>query len=272
MNQDEKLNIIKDILLTDEREFVSSIEKKITLLENTVNKKEKLSKKVDPIIDKKLNTFIKEIPKSLGPIITETLKVEIKNSQDAVVEALFPIMGKMIKRYVQHEMKLLSEKINSQVHKTFSFKRFFQKAKSKASGINESDLILHEQTNAKIEQVIIIEKGSGLLLAEFSKTKMADEDMVAGMLTAIKSFVEDAFKKENQTLHYIEYDHYHIHLQNFSSFYIAVVISGAYNIIFKDKLEDKIFDFVNTENIIKSLNNKSLLSKKLEGFITNGNI
>ncbi|WJJ95184.1 cell envelope biogenesis protein OmpA [Algibacter luteus] len=272
MNQDEKLNIIKDILLTDEREFVSAIEKKIKILENTVNKKENLSVKVDPIIETKLNEFVKEIPETLGPTITEALKTEIKNSQDAVVEALYPILGKMIKRYVQHEMKLLSEKINNQVNKTFSFKRFFRRAKSKASGINESELILQEQTNAKIEQIIVIEKGSGLLLAEYSKNKMADEDMVAGMLTAIKSFVEDAFKKESQNLQYIEYDLYHIHIQNFSSFYIAVVVSGAYNVIFKDQLEDKLFEFADKEKIVKHLKNKSLLSKKIEDFFKNDSI
>ena len=272
MNQDEKLNIIKDILLTDEREFVSSIEKKIKILENTINEKKNLSVKVDPIIDKKLDEFIKEIPNTLGPTITEALKKEIANSQDAVVEALFPIIGKMIKRYVQHEMKLLSEKINNQLNKTFSFKRFFRKAKSKASGINESDLIIQEQSNTKIEQVIIIEKGSGLLLAHFSKNTMADEDMVAGMLTAIKSFVEDAFKKENQNLQFIEYDLYHIHLQNFSSFYIAVVVSGAFNVIFKDKLEDKIFEFTNKQKVVKILKDKDLLTKKLEDFFKNDSI
>lgn len=272
MNQDEKLSIIKDILLTDEREFTSSIQKKIEILESTVNEKSNLSTKVNPIIDEKLKEFIKEIPETLGPSITEALKEEIKNSQDAVVEALFPIMGKMIKRYVQHEMKLLSEKINNQVNNTFSFKRFFRKAKSKASGVNESDLIIQEQNNANIEQVIIIEKGSGLLLAEFSKNKMADEDMVAGMLTAIKSFVEDAFKEESQDLQYIEYDHYHIHLQNFSSFYIAVVISGAYNIIFKDKLEDKILNFTSKQKVVDNLKNKILLTQKLEDFFNNGNI
>lgn len=266
MNQDEKLNIIKDILLTDEREFVSSIEKKIQILEHSINEKKQLSAKVDPIINEKLQQFIKEIPNTLGPTITKTLKEEIKNSQDAVVEALFPILGKMIKRYVQHEMKLLSEKINNQVNNTFSFKRFFRKAKSKASGIEESDLIIQEQTNTKIEQVIIIEKGSGMVLAEYSKTKMADEDMVAGMLTAIKSFAEDAFIKESQNLHYIEYDLYHIHLQNFSSFYIAVVVSGAYNVIFKDKLEDKILNFANKQKIANILKNKTLLTQKLDYF------
>lgn len=272
MNQDEKLNIIKDILLTDEREFASSIEKKIKLLESTINKKDKLSVKVDPIIDSKLNQFIKEIPETLGPTITEALKTEIKNSQDAVVEALYPILGKMIKRYIQQEMKLLSEKINNQVNKTFSFKHLFRKAKSKATGVKESELIIQEHSNARIEQIIIIEKGSGILLAEYSKNKMADEDMVAGMLTAIKSFVEDAFKKENQNLQYIEYDLYHIHIQNFSSFYIAVVISGAYNVIFKDKLEDNIFKFVKKEKIISALNDKKLLSKKIEDFFKNASL
>ena len=272
MNQDEKLNIIKDILLTDEREFALSIEKKIKSLESTVNENKHLSSKVNPIIDEKLREFLKEIPNNLGPSITEALKNEIKNSKDAVVEALFPILGKMVKRYVQHEMKLLSEKINNQVNNTFSFNRLFRKAKTKASGLNKSDLLIQEQTNTKIEQVIIIEKGSGLVLAEFSKNKMADEDMVAGMLTAIKSFVEDAFTKESQNLQYIEYDLYHIHLQNFSSFYIAVVVSGAYNVIFKDKLENKILNFTNKQKVVDTLKNKFLLTNKLEDFFKNDTI
>jgi len=264
MNQEEKLNIIKDILLIDEREFAASIQKKIQLLETTINEREKLSEKVNPIIDQKISEFVKEIPDTLGPTITEALKEEIKNSQDAVVEALYPILGKMVKRFVQHEMKLLSEKINGQLNKTFSFKRFFGSTKSKMKGVNEADLIIQKQSNAQIEQVIIIEKGSGIVLAEYSKIKTTDEDMVAGMLTAIKSFVEDAFKRENQDLQYIEYDHYHIHLQNFPSYYIAVVVSGAYNVIFKDKLEDKLLDFVNMHIKPETLKDKKLLTEKIK--------
>lgn len=264
MNQDEKLNIIKDILLTDEREFASSIEEKLSHLESIINQQGKLSEKVDPIIDSKLKTFVKDIPETLGPTITEALKEEIKNSQDAVVEALFPIMGKMIKRYVQHEIKLLSERVNEQFNKTFSFKRFFQRKKSNIKGVSSADYILHNQLSPKIEQVIVIEKGSGLVLGEYSKEKMTDEDMVAGMLTAIKSFAQDAFKKESQDLTYIEYDHYHIHIQNFSSFYIAAAISGAYNILFRDKLEDRLYDFVQLQLNQNILKDKTLVSNKLK--------
>ncbi|MDT0558498.1 cell envelope biogenesis protein OmpA [Ichthyenterobacterium sp. W332] len=269
MNQEEKLSIIKDILLTDEREFASSIEKKINILQTTLNKKEHLADKVDPIIDDKLNAFIKEIPQTLGPTITEALKEEITNSQDAVVEALFPILGKMVKRFIQNEMRLLSEKINNQLNKTFSFKRFFSNPKSNKKGVTKADRILQKQFNPKIEQLIFVEKGSGIVLAEYSKEKAIDEDMVAGMLTAIKSFVEDAFKKESQDLNYIEYDHFHIHLQNFSSYYIAVIVSGAYNVIFKDKLEDKLLEFTSTFVSSKDLKNKTKLTQKIKDFFNN---
>ena len=45
------------------------------------------------------------------------------------------------------------------------------------------------------------------------KTEAMDEDMVAGMLTAIKSFVEDAFKGGNMELERIDYELFTIHLQ-----------------------------------------------------------
>ena len=272
MTQEEKLSIIKDILLNDEREFAASIKGKISVLEDVINKRENLALKVDPLINEKLKEFVEEIPNTLGPTITQTLKEEIKNSQDVVVEALYPILGKMIKRYIQHEMQMLSEKINSQLNKTFSFKRFFGRAKSKMSGINDAELIIQEQSNPEIEQIIIIEKGSGIVLAEHSKTKTIDEDMVGGMLTAIKSFVEDAFKKESQDLQYIEYDLYHIHLQNFSSYYIAIIVSGAYNVMYKDKLEDKLLTFASKHINSKNLKNKKVLTKKLKSYFKNDSI
>ena len=144
MNQDEKLSIIKDILLTDEREFVSSIEKKIKILERTVNEKKNLSTKVDPIIEEKLQQFVKEIPDTLGPTITKALKTQIAQAQDDIVEVLAPIIGKMIKKFVVLEMQILSEKIDVQLKKTFSIKGWVKRIKSWFGGIKESDLIIRE--------------------------------------------------------------------------------------------------------------------------------
>ena len=72
------------------------------------------------------------------------------------------------------------------------------------------------------------------MIANVSKQEdNIDKDMIAGMLTAIKSFVEDAFAKEEQSLELIQYEFYNIYIQNLASYYIATVISGSFNSDFK---------------------------------------
>jgi len=266
MEEQDKLRILKDLLLTEEKEYTDSIAKKVEALHQIVHKKRELSTKVDPIIDDKIEKFVEEMPKTLGPTITEVLKEEIKNSQDAVVEALFPIIGKMIKKYVAHEMKLLSANISKQTRQAFSFKNWFRRTKAKASGVTLGDLALSDYSKPRLIQMFVVEKGSGILITDYSPLgeSAMDKEMIAGMLTAIKSFVEDAFQGGNQDLETIEYELYTIHIQNFYSYYIAAVISGAYNIMFKEVLEDQILDFAKNHTSKRDLENSSLFTKKLK--------
>lgn len=265
MTEADKLTLLKDLLLTDERAYAESIHSKIKALEDIINKQKKLSNKVDPIIDKKLNEFIEEIPETLGPTITEALAEQIKNSKDQVVEALYPIMGKMIKKYISQEISLLTERINKQLEDSFSANSWKRKFKSWFGGVKEEELLLSQLSAiSQVEQVLVIEKNSGMLIGQYAKTETIDKDMISGMLTAIKSFVEDAFNEKSQNLELIEYELYHIHIQSFVSFYVAVAISGEYNLIFKNKIQDIIFNF--TDNFLNLFNN---LSEIKEEDITN---
>jgi hypothetical protein len=264
MNEQDKLAILKELLLTDEHEYAKSIEKKLEKLQAVVEQKDQLSIKVDPIIDEKLEEFIENIPKTLGPTITEALKKEIANSQDAVVEALYPIMGKMIKRYIQNEIALLTEKINKQIEDKYSFKAFKRRLFSKSSGIDEASLMLSDQGRPKIQQIFVIEKNSGIIISSLTKTDTIDQDMVAGMLTAIKSFVEDAFKAGEQELQTIEYDLYTIHVQNFANYYMAVVLSGVIDKTHRSKLEDLLLNFAQYKINKTDLNNPQQFSDKLK--------
>ncbi|WP_108867471.1 cell envelope biogenesis protein OmpA [Aquimarina aquimarini] len=266
MGEQDKLKILKELLFTEEHEYADSIAQKVEELTKIVNQKKELSHKVDPIIDDRLEEFVEEIPKTLGPTITQALKEEIKNSQDAVVEALFPIIGKMIKKYIAHEMKLLSENISKKTKKAFSFKNWFRRTKARAQGISEGDLAINDYAKPRLIQLFVIEKNSGILLADYSplSENTIDKEMVAGMLTAIKSFVEDAFQGGNQNLELIEYELYTIHIQNFYSYYVAAVISGAYNMMFKEVLEDQIIDFAKNHISSKDLEDSSLFTKKLK--------
>ena len=62
--------------------------------------------------------------------------------------------------------------------------------------------------------------------------------MVSGMLTAIKSFAEDAFSKENQNLEDIKFENFQLSILNFKTIYIATATSGIININFKEQLYD----------------------------------
>jgi hemerythrin len=267
MTESQKLLLLKQLLLDEDRDFANSILQKLESLEKTVYVEDNLSEKINPIIDKKIATFAENVPKKLGPAITEALSFEIKNSQDKVVEALFPIIGKMIKKYVQQEMKALSESINNQIQNTFSFGGIKRKIKSVFTGASESEIILSELSKSKIEQIFVIEKGSGMLISSTSKEESMDEDMIAGMLTAIKSFVEDAFSKKDQSLELIQYELYNIHIQNFSSYYIAVVVSGIFDTNFKNTLENKLFDFA-SKHINHNLSNRDSIATALKQLIT----
>ena len=272
MTKRDKLNILRDILLDDEREQVQAIDKKIRRLENTLNRRRNLSVKVDPIIDNKLEHFVQEIPDTLGPTITETLRAEIKNSQAEVVEALYPIMGKMIKRYIQNEISMLVDRISANVKRTFSFKSFGQMLKARISGKNHTHELIKEQMQPEIEQIMVIEKGSGIVISEFSRTQNIDQDMIGGMLTAIKSFAEDAFHKTETSLQQIEYELYTIHIQNFSSYYIAVVLSGPYNQYYRDRLEDRLLDFAQNNINKTDLGNPDQFGDKLHSYFNDINL
>lgn len=255
MNKDaQKLDQLKDLLLVEDRSTVAELQEKINYLESVLNEKEKLSQIVNPIIDKKLDTFSDDIPQKLGPTITATLQKQIAESQDQVIEVLYPIIGKLIKKYISQEIKILSDKINDQVQKTFSLSNFKRRITAFFTGVSHNDLVLSELSKPTIEQVFVIEKGSGIMLASSTYGNNVDKDLVAGMLTAIKSFVEDAFVKEEQSLELIQYELFNIHIQNLSSYYVAVVISGSFNNKFKSELENDIFDFAkkNLTNNVKS--------------------
>lgn len=268
MNDSEKLVKLKELLLEEDRDFANKILQKLDRIEDTIFVDHNFSEKVNPIIDKKINVFVETIPEKLGPTITLALSEQIKNSQDTVVEILFPIIGKMIKKYIQQEMKMLSDDINKQLSDKFSFKKWKIKLKSMFTGKSETEIVFSEMNKPEVQQVFVIEKGSGIVIANFSKKETIDQDMVAGMLTAIKSFVEDAFSAGNQDLENIAYELYTIQIQNFSSYYIAAVVSGTMDNYFKSKLQDDLMDFAE-KNIKNNTENKTLITQKLEAFFTN---
>ena len=227
---------LKEVLFKEEIEKVSE-------LETDINNDKRVAKQIEPILEQRIEALQREFPKQFGPVITATLQKQIRESQDEVVEAIYPIMGQLIKKFVQNEVAKLSESIDARMKEMMSVKGILRMLRFGSKGVSASEMLIGESIPPILEEIMVIESESGLLLSNYSIHDDTDADMVAGMMTAIKAFAEDAYDRSNQTLEFIEFERFNLYLQTFRSFYIVVAISGVINQEFKDKLNDAVLKF-----------------------------
>lgn len=226
---------LRDILLREDRE-------KLQQMQEVLENQDLLSEKVSPIIEEHLD-FIKEnFPAEFRRVVEKIVDKRIQQSHEALLNLIYPKLGRMIQKYVSQRFLQLRESIEEQLRESW-----FGRLSARLRGVKESDLILSQLDQPQIEEVYIIRKESGLLIGSASKAETIDKDLVAGMLTAIKAFVEDAFKRGEEELEMIQYGSYQIMVQNYFNYYIALAVSGALTIQQREDLFERLVKFADRE-------------------------
>lgn len=245
-NIEDKMAVIRHILLHGDRA-------RIEQLENIVNDTDLLSEHVDPIIDNKIANIKDDFSNTFGKEVGSEFEKKLLSSEDLLLTVLSPMMGKMIKKFVSIEIKKLQDKIDQQFKPSFSFKRYYHIIRAKVFGIESSALFLADLDDFKtrLQDVFAIQI-SGLVIASARSkdSKSGDGDIFSSMLTAIKFFGEDSFKRkegQKQELELIEYENQKIFLQNHHNYYFAAVLNGSLNNSEKDKLANQLMEFAGKE-------------------------
>ncbi len=240
IDEQDKLSILKELLFPEEHGAVADIGNRIQLLEQFLNDPHKFSARIDPLIDQKLQAYTKSIPNTLGPAFTATLQKEISIHPDAVVDTLSPILGKLIKKYTAQKIQAFFTMLG----KPFRFMRQWgHTIHGWFGGPTEEQLLKRELKSATIEQVLLLERRTGLLKASYSETNTLDEHKIADLCAMINQHVKTSRKPDDQHLELLPYKGYQIHLQAFVTHYVAVVISGKCMVSSRNKLQDIIFNF-----------------------------
>lgn len=248
-NKDEQLLMeeLKYILLREDRT-------QITELRAILNSPEEIEHRIAEIVDKRVETRLmlmkKHLDKELGSPLNVLIDRRIEQSKEELINIMYPIMGQLVRKYIINQFQILKEGIEDQLkaaRNNISPSYLWKQFRNYISGVNQSDELLGNLGNPHIEEIYVIQKNSGLLLGCYSKNHTADQDMIAGMLTAIKSFAEDAFQKGGEELEMIEWHNYKIIVQNFYSYYIAVALEGAASTSYRDELAQKLLIFTEKE-------------------------
>lgn len=166
------------------------------------------------------------ISQVLAPEMGRTIKEQIRLERDAMVDALYPVIGNTISKYMVEVINSINEKVSN----ALSMEGVQRKIRAKMQGVSEAELILRESVPFVIQAIFLIHKASGLVIAEQQQTGSyrLESEMVAGMLTAIRSFVNDCIVQPGEVseLNEVEYGDSKIILEVGGYCYLAVVVKG----------------------------------------------
>lgn len=241
MNDEKKIDIFFS-LFEEVIERQNEAVRQLVIEELQQLKEKELPAVLEPVVEKKIQTIESRLASLSGSNIAQAIRQQIRESQHEMVDALYPIIGKLVRKYIQVELTKLAERIDQQIQNTFSWQSIRREFLS-LFGIRERDWLLKQAQRPMIEEGFIIEQHSGILLAHYTRNETVDEDLIAGMLTAIKSFVKDAFLKDRGGLEAIEYGDMKIIIKDSGSYYLAVVVSGVVTSHYKEELLDYLLSF-----------------------------
>ncbi|MEG5082369.1 OmpA family protein [Microcoleus sp. AT8-B4] len=177
-----------------------------------------------------------EIAMAIAPEMAAAIKQQIHLKREAMSDALYPIIGSTILKYIAEMMGEINEKLES----ALSPEGISRKIKAKLQGISEAELLMKETTPLSVKAVFLIQAGSGLVISAVQKSEreQLESDMVAGMLTAIRAFVNDCISQSGNIaeIDAIEYGTSTIVLEVAGSCYLAVVMQGETRQWFKYKM------------------------------------
>ncbi len=230
----QAFQLLKEILLTEDRDKIQVLEAELETLKLSLRDKEALIATLEPaiadLLSKKISDSKSEMANALAPVMGAAIKRQISEAKETIIDALYPVIGSTIRKAVAEAMKNLAKTVNEKIDQAMSFRLFRKKVQAKISGLSAAEILLNESLPFQLHDIFYIHKETGILLAHFqpdTQSIQANEELLSGMLTAIRAFSKSAFETETERdLNVIEYDDLHIYLEDGRYAYLAVVISG----------------------------------------------
>ncbi|GAB4403420.1 MAG: hypothetical protein OHK0039_02570 [Bacteroidia bacterium] len=269
-NAEQLLGELRSLLLLQDRETQAQLREQIDHLRHLIEDEEALGEKLAPHLERQVAYLQTHFPELFGVCLGAAIRYQIQHAREEIIDALHPLIGRLVVRYVQTEIHRLSEWLDERLRDPFSLATLRLRIQALISGVSYQQLLLRQMDRPRIEEVFLIQKTTGLPLGHFSLNHISHPDIVAGMLTGIKSFVEHAFEKEEQELQTLRYDRYEILLFSFEHFYFATVLAGSPDASFQLRLREAVFSFCDQYTIASesdgstSMNSRTHMSDLLQ--------
>ncbi len=192
-----------EIKLQELRQILTGMpQKELEKLNRFVQNPESLSNEISALLPMSVKKLIdnREVDLSdLQPVIEDILKESVRKNPHTLSDILFPIMMPAIRKAVAEDIKKMLDSVNTTLEHSFSPKRIGWRLQALFSGKSYAEIALSHAYIYQVKEVFLIHKQTGLLLSHVSHSEQRENsaDMVSSMLSAIKDFVQDSFKNED---------------------------------------------------------------------------
>lgn len=195
---------------------------------------DRLRPEISALLRQAIRASRDDMAEALGPVMGEAIRVQIRDSRQEMVAALYPIIGETVQRAITEFGRELQRNIDAQLRTTFGPEGALRALNARLRGVSPAQLALRNALPFQVQELFLIQRESGLLLAHLARPGAeggADSDLVSGMLTAIRDFVNDAFQRQGEAevieLEEIQYGDERIMVESGSTAYVAAVITGV---------------------------------------------
>jgi outer membrane protein OmpA-like peptidoglycan-associated protein len=244
-------------LAAQETEHHSDLSTRQTLIAERVDQvfaragtEERLKKSVAGVLDGAFReaevTRHEQLSQAVAPLVVKTIKNELRNSQDEMVDVLYPITGKLVKEYVRAAIADLMADINRKLGGSSPSEL---ETRAKALGISVGELVVAEAQELKVDELFLVRKGSGQLVAHWERPdadqpaktvgqRTNRDELIAGYLTGITQFSEEAFDGKPGSLRSIDLKGEKIFVRSSPAYLLAARCSGRAPVAVEQVVDD----------------------------------
>lgn len=136
---------------------------------------------------------------ALCPVVETALKRSVRDEPQFWEEAIAPILGPTIRLAVASALHDLVQTLNQLLENSLSLRSWRWHLEAWRTGRPYAQVVLLRTLVYRVEQVLLVDRNSGLLLAATAAPGIStkNSDLVSAMLIAIQEFVHDSFRLEH---------------------------------------------------------------------------
>lgn len=264
---------LKDVLFGRESAVLENLKILVADHDRNVGSPERLRESVSDVLAGAMRSAgIKDRPGlaiSIAPIIIDAIRSEIRNSRNEIVDALYPIMGRLTSAYVLSVFRDFTEETNRRLEGGLSGRFIWLRLYCLLTGQSYAKRVLRMKTAFRVQEIMLIDADTGALLDNWlapdlpleEQSIAADGPRVTGMLAAINKFAAEALKAKHQSLQSIDLGNSQIYLRMTAKLLFAIRCEGYARAALLGVLDKTILDVLEVYEPLLASEDKHLATR-----------